>query len=66
MTKKTVRAGIIGSGFAAQFHLDALQRVSVALISVVGVYSRNPQNSENFASKNDLTPFYSLEELINS
>lgn len=66
MSKKTVCAGIIGSGFAAQFHLDALQRVSVALINVVGVYSRNPQNSENFASKNGLTPFYSLEKLIDS
>ncbi|WP_206340677.1 Gfo/Idh/MocA family protein [Flavimarina sp. Hel_I_48] len=64
--KKTVRAGIIGSGFAAQFHLEALQQVSVALIHVVGVYSRNPQNAENFALKNGLTSFYSLEELIDS
>ena len=64
MMKKTVRAGIIGSGFAAQFHIDALRRVTAAQVDVVGVYSRNPKNSGKFAKTNGIESFDSLEKLI--
>ncbi|MAZ27733.1 MAG: oxidoreductase [Cytophagaceae bacterium] len=66
MMKKNVRTGIIGSGYAAQFHLDALQKVNVAAVDVTGVYSRNPQNAQKFASKNGLSSFTSLAEFINA
>jgi predicted dehydrogenase len=64
MKKKTVRAGIIGSGFAAQFHIEALRRVTAAEIDVVGVYSRDPKNSEKFAVANGIAAFDALEKLI--
>ena len=51
MNKKTIRAGIVGSGFAAGFHLDALQRVYRANVVVAGVYSRNPDNRISFAQE---------------
>ncbi|MGA9590368.1 MAG: Gfo/Idh/MocA family oxidoreductase [Salegentibacter sp.] len=64
MNKKTLRAGIVGSGFAAGFHLDALQRVFSANVEVVGVYSRNAENRNNFAQSHGIMAFDSLEELI--
>jgi len=64
MKKKTVRAGIIGSGFAAQFHIEALRRVTTVQIEVIGVYSRNSKNSEKFAVANGIAAFNSLERLI--
>ena len=39
MKEKIIKAGIIGSGFAAKFHFDALQRVYTAKVEVVGAYS---------------------------
>ena len=42
MDKKVIRAGIIGSGFAAQFHFDALQRVFSTKVEVVGAFSKSP------------------------
>ena len=64
MNKKTIRAGIVGSGFAAGFHLDALQRVYRANVVVAGVYSRNPDNRISFARNRNIEVFDSLQELI--
>ncbi|MDA3867584.1 MAG: hypothetical protein PF489_12675 [Salinivirgaceae bacterium] len=44
MSKKILKAGIIGSGFAARFHFDALQRVHSAQVEVVGVFSKSSLN----------------------
>lgn len=66
MNKKTVRAGIIGSGFAAGFHMDALRRLFSANVEVTGVYSLNPENRNSFAQKQSIPVFDSQEELIAS
>ncbi|MCC9134852.1 Gfo/Idh/MocA family oxidoreductase [Pontibacter silvestris] len=44
MDKKVVRAGIVGSGFAAKFHYEALQRIFSAKVKITGVYSPSPAN----------------------
>ncbi|MGA7721613.1 MAG: hypothetical protein WCA84_10590 [Ignavibacteriaceae bacterium] len=44
MEKKTIRAGIIGSGFAAKFHFAALKRIHCTNVEVIGAYSRNFSN----------------------
>ena len=39
MEKKTVRSGIIGAGFAATFHYEAVQQVAGVDAEVVGVFT---------------------------
>jgi predicted dehydrogenase len=66
MNKRLMRAGMIGSGFAAKFHFDAIQRVSSAKVKVVGAYSRNPSKLNDFTSKRGIKSFTGLEELLRS
>lgn len=66
MKKKEIRAGFVGSGFAAKFHYDALQRVFSAKVNIVGAYSPSPSNLNEFTKPRNLVAFSSLEELIES
>ncbi len=65
MAKKKVKAGIVGSGFAAKFHYEALQHVFSADIDVTGAYSLSPQNLAAFTTPRQLKAFDSLDKLIN-
>src|SRR5690606_12738988 len=62
--KKLLRAGIIGSGFAAKFHFEALQRVFSAKVELVGVHSSTKANMEKFAMQTNIRPFTNLDDLI--
>jgi predicted dehydrogenase len=64
MEKKVIRAGIIGSGFAAKFHLDALQRVFSTKVEIAGVYSKSPEELKELCETRGLQMFDSMEELI--
>lgn len=64
MQKKTLRAGIIGSGFAAKFHYDALMRVFSTGVDVVGAYSTTKEKLEAFAQARNIRTFSNVEELI--
>lgn len=66
MEKKLLRAGIIGSGFAAKFHYDALQRVFSTKVEVVGAYSTTAEKLLAFTGPRGLKAFTSLEELMNA
>lgn len=59
-----IRAGIVGSGFAARFHFDAVQRVYGVKVEVVGAFSRNPDNLNSFCTEKGIKPFETLEQLI--
>ncbi len=61
---KAVRAGIVGSGFAARFHLEALRKVYNVQVEIVGVYSPTRRNAEKFAGEHDLKVFPDLSSLI--
>ena len=61
---KTFKVGIIGSGFAARFHFEALRRVYGVKLEVIGAYSTTLENLKSFCSENGLKAFSSLEELI--
>ena len=63
-TRRHVRTGIIGSGFAASFHFHALQKVYSAEVEVLGVYSASPENRDAFARKREIESFGSVDELI--
>jgi predicted dehydrogenase len=64
MEKKVLRAGMIGSGFAARFHFDALKRVHSTQVEVIGAYSKSPDELENFTTTRAIQKFDSMEELI--
>lgn len=64
MDKKTVRAGIIGSGFAARFHYDALQRVFSTKVEIAGVYSVSADELREFTETRKLKAFQDLDDLI--
>jgi predicted dehydrogenase len=64
MNKPTFKAGIIGSGFAAKFHYDALQRVHSVTVDIAGVYSPTISHLESFAQERNIQQFNSVEELI--
>ena len=62
--KATVRAGIVGSGFAASLHIEAMARVFGTHVDVVGVYSATQANAQKFAKAHDLSVAASLDEVI--
>jgi len=64
MVEETVRCGIIGAGFAASFHLEAVKKVYSVNVDVVGVFSRTEKNRQAFAKKHDISAFDSLEVLL--
>jgi predicted dehydrogenase len=64
MTKKIIRAGIAGSGFAAKFHYEALQRVYGVNVDIAGAYSPTREKLLEFTTSRGLHPFESLEQLI--
>jgi len=59
---KPLRAGIVGAGNIAQFHLAALRRLPG--VEVVGVHDRDPARADAFASRFELTTFPSLAGLV--
>ena len=64
MTKKTIRTGIVGSGFSATFHFDALRKVYGTNVEVVGVHSRTRERGDAFARERDIRFFDTLEALL--
>jgi len=64
MDKKTVRAGIVGAGFSASFHFEALKKVYGTAVEVVGVYCRSEDRRRTFAESRRIRAFDGLEKLI--
>ncbi len=66
MNKSVIKAGIIGSGFAAKFHFDALKRVFSTKVEVVGACSRNIDKLQQFTSDRNIQAFQHVDELIDA
>jgi predicted dehydrogenase len=66
MLTETIKAGIVGSGFAAKFHFDALKRVFSTSVKVEGAYSKSPEELDEFTQSRNIKSFSSIEELIDS
>lgn len=64
MNNPIIKVGIIGTGFAARFHMEALKRVFSTTISVEGAYSKSPEELITFTTDYKLKAFNSLEELL--
>ena len=61
-----IHVGIVGSGFAAEFHYTAYRRVTGIDVKVVGVTSiiEDKEHREDFAKKHGIKSFDSLEEML--
>ena len=64
MEKKILKAGIVGSGFAAAFHYDALLRVFGVQVVISGAYSATREKLLKFAGARNIKAFGSLDDLI--
>ncbi len=62
MKKKTVRAGIVGAGFSASFHFEAIRKVYGTNVEVQGVYAL--EGGEAYAQKREIRAYGSLEALL--
>jgi predicted dehydrogenase len=62
--KKSLRTGIVGSGFSATFHCEALSRVYGVSVEVVGVHSIAQEQGRAFAAARGIRFFDRLEPLL--
>jgi predicted dehydrogenase len=64
MRRKKVRTGIIGSGFAASFHFEALKKVYSTEVEISGVYSIDKVGKESFSRERGIRSFDELDPLF--
>ncbi len=66
MAKPTVRSGIIGAGFAATFHYEAVQAVAGVDAQVVGVFATDADQARAYAEQRGIRCFESREALLDA
>ena len=66
MTKTTVRSGIVGAGFSASFHYEALRKVYGTNVEVVGVHSKDEPQGKTYAEKRGIRFFDNLDALLDA
>ena len=65
MQKKTIRTGIVGSGFSASFHYEALRKVYGTNVEVVGVHSKDAATGQGLCRESRGIRFFeSLDALL--
>ncbi len=64
MNKKTVRAGIVGAGFSARFHYEAVSRVYGVNAEVQGVYALDKAQAADYAAQRGIKCYDALDALI--
>src|SRR4030042_4878389 len=62
MTKKTVSAGIVGAGFSAAFHFEAIEQVHGASVEIKGVHAL--EGAQAYAQKRGIAVYDSLDKLL--
>lgn len=66
MNKSVIKVGIIGAGFAARFHFDALKRVYSTSVEVIGACARNMDKLQQFTTARHIQAFHDVDELIDA
>ena len=66
MNKTTVRAGIVGAGFSARFHYEALRRVYGVNVDVQGVFALDHEQATAYAAERDIRCYDSLDALLDN
>ena len=66
MEKPRVRVGILGSGFAAGFHIQALRRMHSVEAALLGMYSPTHEHRARFAREYELPSLDSPEAVMDA
>jgi len=66
MNKKTVRSGIVGAGFSAKFHFEAVNKLFGTNGQVIGVYCRTKETRQAFAKQRGIQAFDTLEAMLDN
>lgn len=64
MKKKRITAGLVGAGYAADFHYEALTRIVGAEVEVRGVFDLNQTAAEAFAQTRGIRAYPALDALL--
>lgn len=64
MEKKTIRTGIVGAGFSASFHFEALQRVHGCNVEVIGTHTIDVEQGKAYAEKRGIRFFERLDDML--
>jgi len=62
--KRTIRAGIVGAGFSAKFHYEAIRKVYSTNVDVKGVYALDQKQAAEYAAARGMAAYDSLERLL--
>jgi predicted dehydrogenase len=62
--KPTIRAGIVGAGFSARFHWEALRKVYSVNVDVQGVYALDKDQARQYAQERGIRAYDSLDALL--
>lgn len=61
---RTVRIGLIGAGFAAEFHVECLRRVYGAQVELAGVTSRRRESCEKFGAEQGIKAYKDVPSML--
>ena len=61
---KTLRVGLVGTGFAGRYHVDCLRRVYGVRVEIAGVTSLRRESREAFGAAHGIPVFATVEALL--
>jgi len=64
MKKKIIRSGIVGAGFSASFHYEAVRKVYGVNVDIRGVFDVDQAKAKQYAETRGIAAFDSLEALL--
>lgn len=62
--KKKIRMGLVGTGFAGQYHVECLKRVYGVDVEIAGVTSLREESREKFGKTNGIKVYENAESMI--
>ncbi len=62
--KKTVKSGIIGTGFSGSFHFEAIKKVYGTNVEVQGAYAINGEHLKEYTKTRDIKAYLDVDSLI--
>jgi len=64
--RKTIRSGIVGAGFSASFHFEAIKKVYGTSPEVIGVFAIDTEQARDYAAQRGIQAFDGLDELLDN
>lgn len=64
MKKTIIRVGIVGAGFSARFHWEAIRKVYSVDVDVKGVYALDREQAAGYAAERGIRAYDSLDALL--